>query len=290
MVETRKALTRLSAFRVTEEGLLTIAVEDRDPEMASRIANQLVAELERLNRQIVFNRAHSTREFIEFRLNAVKAQLDSARSVFETFQTEHRALDFGEQTRLAIAQATDLKIEAARVEIEISLSEQVLGNENPKLVELRRRQQTINDQLSRLEYGGSDSSYFSLPLSRMPGLKGDFEVLLGKVKVSESIYISLLGLREQARIQEQSQVEKISVLDKASPPEIRSRPQRTLIVAGTTFVSFVLALLLAMFLEYFKRIETEAPEDYQRAARFINAYLGWLPGVRVKAKPPGDRG
>ncbi|UCC44221.1 MAG: hypothetical protein JSU65_14100 [Candidatus Zixiibacteriota bacterium] len=283
MVETRNALLGHARFRVTEEGLVSIRVEDREPAGAAELVNGFVDRLGRLNHQIVNSRARRSREFIESRLESVTAELDSARFSLERFQTENKALDFDAQTRLAISQAVDLKIEAARVETEIDLNRAVLGGDNPKLVELRKRLLSIKEQLSRLEFGGSDSSYFSLPLSEIPGLKGQYEALHSRVEVSESLYLTLLELYEQAKIQEESQTVPISVLDQPAVPELRSRPQRTLIVMGSTLVSFILAVLLALFLEYFNRLSQSRPEDYVRAMRFVDAYLGWLPGVRRRS-------
>ena len=54
----------------------------------------------------------------------------------------------------------------------------------------------------------------------------------------------------------------------------------TALLMGSTAFALVLAIILALLLEYFRRLEEYRPDDYQRALRFINAYFGWLPGVR----------
>jgi uncharacterized protein involved in exopolysaccharide biosynthesis len=280
MIETRTKLLDLARFRVTDEGLVSIQVEDREPQTAAAIANAFVDELNQVNQDIVSQRARQSRVFIEDRLDAVGGRLKDARRRLEEFQTTYRALDFGEQTRLAISQATDLKVRLAEVDLEIDLHEAVLGHENPTLVELRRRHRAIQNELDKLEYGDGDSSFFALPLAAMPGLKGQFQALSGEVAVTETVYTTLLELYEQAKIQEHSTSTPISVLDRATPPEIRSRPQRSLIVVGTTAIAFVVAVLLAAFLEYFRRLSESRPDDYRRAMEFINAYMGWLPGVR----------
>ena len=237
-------------------------------------------ELNSLNHQIVSGRAQRSREFIGERLAAVKDQLAGARKQLEEFQSLHRALDFGEQTRLAIDQASQLKIDMAKVDIEIGLRKKVLGDDNPELVDMRNRRNSIQGELSKLEFGGGDSSFFALPLASIPRLKGEYEAIYSRVKVGESVYMTLLELFEQAKIQEGTKSTPLSILDRATVPEIRSRPQRTLIVMGSTAITLVLAIILALLLEYFRRLEEYRPDDYHRALRFINAYLGWLPGVR----------
>jgi tyrosine-protein kinase Etk/Wzc len=278
--ETRDELSRHTGFRTTDEGLIEIRVEDSDPEIAAAIANAFVDELNSLNHQIVSSRARRSREFIGDRLVTIKEQLANARKQLEEFQSLNRALDFDEQTRLAINQASQLKIDMARVDIEIELREKVLGVENPELIDMRNRRKSIKGELSKLEFGGGDSSFFALPLASIPLLKGEYEAIYSRVKVNESVHMTLLELYEQAKIREGTESTLLSTLDRATVPEIRSRPQRTLIVMGSTAVALVLAIILALLLEYFRRLEEYRPDDYQRALRFINAYFGWLPGVR----------
>ena len=45
-------------------------------------------------------------------------------------------------------------------------------------------------------------------------------------------------------------------------------------------ISLLLALILASGLEYMRRLEESSADDYHRAMRFIDAFLGWLPGMR----------
>jgi len=280
MYKARKTIIKHADFRVTDEGLVKITVEDRNPQIASDMANAFVDALNLLNQQIVSQRARQSREFIENRLAAVKQELDAARQDLEQFQTTNRALDFDEQTRLAMEQATDLKIEMSKIDIEIGLGQQVLGAKNPELIEKKRQRRAIQKQLDKLEYGTGDSSYFSLPLASIPGLKGEYGVLYSRVQVAETVYMALLELFEQAKIQEDTRSVPLSVVDRAVVPRVRSRPQRTLIVVGSTVCAFIVAVLLACFLEHLKRLGEGRPEDYRKALSFVDAYFGWLPGVR----------
>jgi tyrosine-protein kinase Etk/Wzc len=278
--ETYVELMDRAKFRVTDEGLLSIAVEDRDPQMAANLANAFVDQLTALDQKISSSRATQNRRFVEERLARVKTQLDSSRAALEDFQRTNRAVDFDEQTRLAISQATDLKVSLAKTDLEVKALERVVGEDNPDLMEKKSRLQILKKQLEDLEKGGKDSSYFSLPVSRIPALKGRYELLYSNVKVNEGLYETLLSLLEQSKVQEGSVSTTLSVLDRARVPELRSRPQRSLIVLAGFGFSVILALLLASVLEYLRRLEETSADDYRRAMRFIDAFLGWLPGVK----------
>ncbi len=278
--ETYLALMTHAKFRVTEEGLLSITVEDKNADTAAAMANSFVDQLDSLNREIVGQRIDETRTFIESRLSQVKNELDSARRALEKFQVEYRAVDFDEQTRLAIEQAIKLKVELAQVDLELKMAALSLGKDNAQLIEMRNKQAILQNQLSSLESHNADSSFFSLPVASIPALKGRYEMLYSRVKVAEAIYQVLLEQREQAKIKEYEKMPTVSVLDRAKSPDVKSRPQRSIIVLGSFGMSILLAILLAALLEYFKRLKGTDPEDYDRVMGFLRAFFGWMPGVK----------
>lgn len=269
-----------ASFKVTGEGLLEITFLDKDPQLAADVTNAFVKELERVNEEIVTARIRQNRVFVEGRLESVKATVDSARHEFEAFQVTHKAIDFGEQTRLAIEQAIGLKVQLAELNIDVKLNESKLGSDNRKLLELKQHQSAIREQLKLLENSNADSSFFSLPISAMPSLRGQYEVLYSRVRVNESLYQILLKQYEQAKFQEQEYSSTISVLDWATPPEIKSRPKRLLIVAATFVLSLLLAIFLGATAEYMSRLKESSPENHRRMELFTAAYLGWLPGIK----------
>lgn len=273
-------LMYLSRFFVTDEGLIEIAVEDTDPDTAAAMANMFVDELIRLNEKIAADRARSNRDFIGDRLGEVKMALDSARSRLEEFQMENKAIDFDEQTRLAIEQAATLKVSLAEVELKLALKEKKLGKDNAELIELRREREVIRGQLDRLETTNADSSFFSLPVASIPSLKGQYEALYSSVRVNETLYDLLLRQSEQAKIAENDKGSTISVLDRAVPPEEKSRPRRSRIVAGAFVISLILSILIAATIDYVARLADVSPDDYRRAQSFIGAFFGWLPGIK----------
>ena len=275
-----EGLMGLSEFKVTDEGLLLISFEDKDPGVAADVVNAFVEELDRVNREIVLERVRQNRSFLEERLAQVKQELASARKEFEDFQLENRAVDFDEQTRLAIEQAVKLKITLTELDIELKMRERNLAEDNTELVELRRRRHLVSEQLRQLEESNPDSSFFSLPVASIPTLRGQYEVLYSRVTVGESLYRILLEQLEQAKIQENEKMPTISILDRAKPPDTKSRPKRLLIVGGTFGLSVLFAVFMAAFLEYLARLKQNSPEDYARVLFFTEAFFGWLPGIK----------
>ena len=280
--ETYQTLMYYTRIRVTEEGLLAVSVEDKDPKTAAGITNAFIDELDNVNREIIADRIQQTRTFVTSRLNQVMDELDSARAALESFQIENKTVDFDEQTRLAIDQAAQLKIKLAELDLQLNMRKITLGENNAELIELKRERDIVKQQLTQLETTNSDNSFFSLPVASIPTLKGQYETLYSRVKVAEALYQVLLHQREQAKMKEFEKMPTISVLDRAEIPELKSRPQRSIIVLGTFALSLFFSILLAVLLEFFVKLKDKSPEDYDRAMHFLSSYFGWLPGVKKK--------
>jgi uncharacterized protein involved in exopolysaccharide biosynthesis len=278
-----EALAAHVSIRVIDEGMLSIAVEARQPEMAAAIARTYVDELTKLNSEILTPAVRQKREFIEARRAEFGQQLTEARGALERFQIDKRAVNFDQQTRLAIDQAVSLKVQEAALNLEIAMDRQQLGDDNPILHEKRQRLAVIQKELHKLEWGGPDSSFFSLPMAAVPALRGEYGALYARVTVAESLHGALLELLEEARIQEKEQGPVIAVLDWPEVPDMRSRPQRSLIVLGAFACALILAIALALLLEFVRRLESARPDDHRRLLVFAHAFLGWLPGVKRKA-------
>ena len=71
----RKRLRKNTTIKVSDEGILTITVEDRDPNRAAAMANSYVEELDRQNKRLSAGRATSKRIFLENRLKEIEQEL-----------------------------------------------------------------------------------------------------------------------------------------------------------------------------------------------------------------------
>ncbi|HOP07600.1 MAG TPA: Wzz/FepE/Etk N-terminal domain-containing protein [candidate division Zixibacteria bacterium] len=276
-----------SGYEVTEEGLLEITYEDRDPELAARVVNALVEQLDKVNREIATSRARENRSFIEERLDQVRRELDSSRAALEQFQNRYKTVDFDEQIRLATEQAIQLKIRLAETELSLQMMSDKYGPDNTDLKDLKRRREVLLGQIEQLETSNADSSFFSLPIADVPALRGEFEKLYSRVKVNEGLYQTLLSQHEQAKIQENEELPTITILDRAEAPRVKSWPKRAYIVLAAFAVSLVVSILLAAFFEYLTALSVSHPDDYRRAVIFLAAFFGWLPSVkRMKQSLP----
>jgi tyrosine-protein kinase Etk/Wzc len=71
----RKRLRKNTTIKVSDEGILSVTVEDRDPNRAADIANAYVEELDQRNRLLSSGQATSKRIFLENRLKEIEQEL-----------------------------------------------------------------------------------------------------------------------------------------------------------------------------------------------------------------------
>src|SRR5215470_10341619 len=94
-----KTLERRTTVSITREGVISVKVEDTDPQVAAAIANFYVEKLNRLVAQYSLGEASRQRIFFTEQLARAKVQLDAAEESLRGFQERNRAVVLQEQTR-----------------------------------------------------------------------------------------------------------------------------------------------------------------------------------------------
>jgi uncharacterized protein involved in exopolysaccharide biosynthesis len=235
--------------RVEPDGIITLEAISRDAELAARIANLLVLELNELNLQLESKRGGYHVEFLSGRLLETEEELQRALTELREFQEQHRAISLEMQSAVLIENLARYKADLTAAEIELSILEKSLRSDHPSLIRQRLTIQEIGNKLNEIERGGGtrvDSvlSALDIPLDEIPELSLQFSILKRNVRIQELIYEVLAQQLEVSRIQEKRDTPVISVLDIARPAGQPFRPRRVM----TTVAAFLLSLLASILL------------------------------------------
>lgn len=267
----------------TREGLIQVTAVASSAEKAAGIANALVEELDRVNRELAGREAASVREFVEGELNEAKARLTRSEDELRAFQEAHGAVEITEQARAVIAAAAQVRADILATEVELGVLRRTRDASHPDvrraedyLRELRRHLEEIEGTDLVLPAGSADAGAAPElpaaaadtadtaavrdpfpPLSRMPALGLRFGRLYRDVKTEEAVVGLLIEQYHRARIEERRALPTVRVLDAAVPPERRFRPRRTAMVVVITGAAAVLSALLAYGLEIADRIRSD---------------------------------
>jgi len=179
MTDALKTLKEKSNIEAGKDGVISVEVDDKDPQLAAAMANAYIEELNKLMQTFALTEAAQRRQFYETQLKPAKDKLTDA---------------------------------------------EILLDKTPN---------------TSLQYLGA----------------------LRNLKYQEMMFDILARQFEMAKLDEAKDSPLIQVLDKATPPEKKSKPKRSLIVIMATFVAFFLSAFWAFVLE--SRQQSEQAEQMQ---------------------------
>ncbi|MFQ6002891.1 MAG: GumC family protein, partial [Candidatus Zixiibacteriota bacterium] len=273
--------------KVTPEGIISLSFEDKDRFKAAEVANCFVEELDRVNRETNISQAKNARIFIEERLAQTKKDLTKAEENLRRFQEENKAVSLDEQMRASIEGAADLKAQMVAAEIELNVLRKTMSPAHPQIQGLKSRIKEIKKQLDIWEFGNQKESpeeekILNVPFSQVPALSMELARLVREVKIQSAVFELLTNQYEQYKIQETRDTPTIQVLDKAIPPEKRSKPKRAFLVGLAGILSLVSSIIFVFGLEYFKKSKEKNPEEFERIQALLGAWRKDMEDLKKK--------
>lgn len=269
--ETRKALDdHVDVEADNKSGIITIAVEDKDPKRAAKMANAFVEELKKLTRHLALTEASQRRIFFEEQLKEAKENLTKAEEDMAKFQTRTGALKIDKQVKAVIEAIAALKAQIAEKEVELKVMRTYSTPNNPDLQKLEEALKGLHAELRKLEATSKSKGYDPLmPARMMPEVGTEYLRKLRELKFNETLYELLLKQYEIARMDEARDAVVIQVIDRAVPPEKKAKPKRTLMVAAATVTGGFLSIFLAFVMEFFETA-SKNPENRERIEELKN--------------------
>jgi tyrosine-protein kinase Etk/Wzc len=273
--DTRNRLEGLTEINAGKDGVISIAVDDTDPEKAAAIANAYVDELTNLTKHLAMTDAGKRRLFYEG--EAAKANQELSRAEVALKETQERTgiVQIDAQARFMLESYAMLQAQASAKQVEIDAMRSYATPNNPDLVRKERELAALRGELNRYKGGLGGGPIGDIALEKVPAKMLEYVDRLREVKYREALLQVLLKQYEIARIDEGRDSAIIQVFDKAQPPQRKSRPHRGLIVISFTLLAVVLACLGAFGLEALEH----ARDNPQHLARLqlLKFYLSRTP-------------
>lgn len=257
---------RVVSVGTNNHGLITVTVQWRDPEVAARIANAFVAELDGYLKENDLTVASRHKDFVGRRLAEARTELTKAEEDLRAFCETHGVISLSDQTQLLFEQITALYSQVAVKRSELEVLRKYGSASNPEVLRKQTEVDSMLRQIRDLERGRQeapagrgpyiDANGF-IPLYKLPKKSLEYARLLREVKVRQNVFTYLQTEFESARIAENREAISFVRLDEARPPRRPVRPVRSLIVGLAAVVSCLAMFLLASFLEYIERRRRE---------------------------------
>jgi uncharacterized protein involved in exopolysaccharide biosynthesis len=254
MQDARLALEAATRVVVSKEKVIKVTVEDKDPQLASDIANFYVSNLDRLNQTLSVSKARENRKFIEQRVADTKQALVKLEDALKEFQTQNRTVAIETQSKAMIEAAAMIQAQIMSQEVQSQVMGTYLSPTNPEMARVQSSISELRKQLQIMESGKSGKEH--LPGDRLrpaitsvPALALEYGRLTRDLKVHETLYALLVSQYEQAKLVEARDTPTVQVLDPAIPAERKSRPKISLNVLIAGFLSLLMGIFWAFLRE-----------------------------------------
>jgi uncharacterized protein involved in exopolysaccharide biosynthesis len=253
-VDARKTLEDNVKIASGKDGLITVSVDDTDPQIAADIANAHVEELTRLMSRLAVTEAQQRRQFFEGQLAQTQAKLT---------QAEIALKETGVSSDVLKANPTSAVAAVAALQAQITVQEVKLGTMRGYLAETAPDFKQALSELAALRVQLNKQSKDSAAASGQGSDQGDYITRYREFKYQETLFELFAKQFEMAKVDESREGATIQVLDKAEPPELKSKPKKALIAVLATLATGF-ALLLFVFIRQAMRNVNQDPESAQK--------------------------
>ncbi len=259
LVDARKALAGNVRFTIgKKDGLITVQVDDESPQRAADIANRYVDELRRLTDTIAVSEAQQRRKFFENQLQQTQQKLIQAQRALEASGFTQGALKA--EPKAAAEGYAKLKAEITSAQVRLQTLRATLSDTAPEVQQQQRAIAALKDQLAQLERTAETAAG--------PDYVGKYR----EFKYQETLFELFARQYELARADESREGALIQVVDKATPPERKSKPKRGVIALAATLISGLTLIAFVLLRQSWRRSAAE-PGHAERIAR-LRAALG----------------
>ncbi len=250
---TRRILEGSTTFTSGKDNIITIQVDDKDPQVAADIANAYVEELRNLVNRLAVTEAQQRRLFFEKQLAETKNKLSEAEKTLAASGISIAALNASPS--LALERPARLRAQITAQEIKIASLRTYLTDSAPEIRQSLGELSALNAQLSRAEKEQAGGKNLSSD--------DDYIKNYREYKYQEALFDIFTRQFEMARIDESREGATIQVVDSAIRPERKSKPKITLTTITSTIGSFFIFFAIALF----RRKIAEKNSDPENSAK-----------------------
>lgn len=255
-VDARKALRLNVRISAGKDGLISIEFDDRDPQFAASVANGYVEEFSKLLARLAVTEAQRRRLFFEDQLEKTKANLLRAEQELRLSGVTSASLK--SLPNSALAGVATMKAQITAQEVKVASMRGYLADSAPEMQRALTELGALRSQLSRQDRDEAATAESN-------GGK-DYVGRFREFKYHETLFELYSRQYELARIDEAREGAVVQVIDKALPPEQRSKPRRGMIAIATTLISALLLLVFFIVRAVIRHSRSQGGDEAQWAA------------------------
>jgi len=236
--DARIALNESVRVASGKDGLMSVEVDDKDPQFAADLANAHVDELAKLLSKIATTEAQQRRLFFEKQLTLAKEKLIQAETTLKATGVSGSVLKSNPAS--AVAAVAGLQAAVTAQEVKLGTMRGYLAESAPDFKLAMVELSNLRTQLAKQQ---KDSPATSAKVSA----EGDYITKYREFKYHETLFELLTKQFELAKVDEAREGAVIQVLDAAQAPERKAKPKRAMVaiiaILASGFALFIFVLV-----------------------------------------------
>lgn len=250
---------QVQAAQVKDTRILSITVEDPDPQRAADIANALVTALILQNEENEASRYITSDESLQEQIKQVEEQI----SVYQKDLDEQTSITLTERLAQVEEQMAPLQAEVTQLKTDIELLTPAYTQERKaKIADLTSRLDQVEPLLDLYQ-----KIYTDLVVVGSSGNTQNENSTVSRLQSAldlyQQIYINLINTRESIRLSRLQNTQSINQIQVAVAPELPIRPQPLTSAMLAGLVGLMLAAGIVFLIEYLDDT-LKIPEDIER--------------------------
>ena len=250
-----------------KDGLISVEVDDKDPQFAADLANAHVEELRKLLGKLAVTEAQQRRLFFEKQLTQAKDNLALAEVALKATGISSSVLKSNPVS--AVAAVAGLKAQVTAQEVKVGAMRGYLADTAPDFKLAMNELANLRSQLAKQEKDEPASNSTAGAAAGKDA--GDYVTKYREYKYQETLFELFSKQFEIAKVDESREGAVIQVLDAAEAPERKSKPKKAMIAIIATLAAGF-ALLLFVFMKQAVANAAQASESTHKLAQLKNSW------------------
>ena len=270
--DTRKELAQNARSASGKDGLISIEVDDKDPQFAADLANAHVDELQKLLAKLAVTEAQQRRMFFEKQLGQVKDKMVAAELALRATGVSGSALK--SNPTAAVAGVAALQAQVTVHEVKVGAMRGYLAETAPDFKQAMNELASLRTQMAKQEKDQPAASG-----------QGDYVAKFREFKYQETLFELFAKQYELAKVDEAREGAVIQILDAAQIPERKSKPKKALIsILATLLTGFTLLLFV-----FVRQTLRNAGNDAETASKFATLNSAWRKALGEKTLASAEK-
>lgn len=261
-----------------DSGIIRLTYNNADPSLAVAVLNEVQQAYVRQNVERNSAQAASSLEFVKEQLPEVRLHLDQAQAALNTFQMKAHSVDVTLQTKSLLDQVVAVDTSIQQLEVQRADVARRFTVQHPAYKALMKQIGTLQARKKAIE----------AHVDNLPDTQKELLRLTEDVQVTNTTYTGLLNQAQQLEIARAGTVGNVRVIDPAATDVTKPvEPVRATIVAGGTFLGFVLAIAFVFMRKMLNR-GVEDPAEIEQLGLPVYATVPLSPRALALARLPGS--